>query len=195
MLGETPHSWEEGGSPENRDIARHDLSRRHAPRKKSVRSTMSSMLVAANVADTVPVLDCQSCGRAHTRRAVPLLRRPDHLRGLRRAESAEPSALGAACASPAPRHMRELRGGRSLAAQAMALDCRTMLGPHLVSRARRPCADCSPISVLRLSSWPTSTAATGDGVRALSRSHFSRAARTCSGSTISGFELRYVRSI
>jgi hypothetical protein len=47
--------------------------------------------------------------RAHTRRAVPLLRRPDRLRGLRRSESAEPSALGAASASPAPQHMRELR--------------------------------------------------------------------------------------
>jgi hypothetical protein len=34
-------------------------------------------------------------------------------------------------------------------------------------------------------------AATGDGVKALSRSHFSRAARTCSGSTISGFELKW----
>jgi len=44
---------------------------------------------------------------AHTWRAVPLLRRPDHLRGLRRAESAEPSALGAASASTARQHMRE----------------------------------------------------------------------------------------
>jgi hypothetical protein len=43
--------------------------------------------------------------------AVPLLRRPDRLRGLRGAEPAEPSTPAAASASPAPQHTGELRGG------------------------------------------------------------------------------------
>ena len=60
-------------------------------------------------ADTVPALDCQSCG-ALTPGERFRLRRPDRLRRLRRAESAEPSSIGAASASPAPQHMRELRG-------------------------------------------------------------------------------------
>lgn len=67
-------------------------------------------------------------------------------------------------------------GGRGLALQAMALDHRTMLGPQLPIQ--------SAATLRRLLSYlgaspeqlPTSTTASDDGVRALSRSHFSRAA-------------------
>ena len=59
------------------------------------------------------------------------------------------------------------------------------------ARARRPYADSSHTSALRPSSSPPSTAATGAGGRVQSRSHFSRVARTCSGSTISGFEPKW----
>ena len=82
-----------------------------------------------------------------------------------------------------PQHMREFRRVPRSRSTGYGPRPPHYARPSDTHPARRQCADCSPISVLRLSNWPTSTAATGDGIRAPSRSHFSRAARTCSGST------------
>ena len=78
-------------------------------------------------------------------------------------------------------------GGRSLAAQAIALDRRTMLGPQLRIQSAETLRRLLAYLGATPSSWPTSTTTPiGDGVKALFRSRFSRGGRTCSGSTISG---------
>ena len=157
--------------------------------------------------------------RAHTRGAVPLLRRPDCLRACDERHPQSRRHLVPRAASPAPQHMRELRGlprarGTSHGARS----------PHFplweVTVPRQPACSYGAIQfnarsnarwVRRLASGEDRetgpTRATyqltlritllvalqrlagdiGDGVKALSRSHFSRAARTCSESTISGF--------
>jgi hypothetical protein len=135
-------------------------------------------------ADTVPVLDCQSCGaltpgerfRYYADQVVCEAcdeRNPQSRRRLVPRALLQPRTI-----------LVNFVEGRALAAQAMALDHRTMLGPQLRIQ--------SAATLRRLLSYlgatpeelSSSTAATGDGVRAPSRSHSSRAARTCSGSII-----------
>jgi hypothetical protein len=73
----------------------------------------------------------------------------------------------------------------------MALDCRTMLGPQL----RIHSAETLRRLLAYLGGTPEQLAAFDSShrrwVKVLSRSHFSRAARICSKSTISGFELKW----
>jgi hypothetical protein len=87
--------------------------------------------MARERADTVPVLDCQSCGaltpgerfRYYGDQIVCDACDERNPQTLRR--------FGAPSASPAPRYSGEVRAGHSLALQAMTRDCRTMLGPQL----------------------------------------------------------------
>ena len=145
-------------------------------------------------ADTVPALDCQSCGaltpgerfRYYADQIICDAcdeRNPQSRRRL------VPRAL------LQPReHIGELRGGAAVSRHRLWPSITVLCSAlSYISRARRRCADCSPISALRPSSSPTSTTATGDGVRALSRSHFSRAARTCSESTIAALNRNGLR--
>ena len=70
--------------------------------------------------------------RAHAGREVPLLRRPDRLRGLRRAESTQSRRRLVPRALFQPRNiLANFAESRTVAAQAMALDHCTMLGPQL----------------------------------------------------------------
>ena len=145
---------------------------------------------AGERADTMPTLDCQSCGALTPGERFRYFadqiiceacdeRNPQSRRRLVPRALLQPRTI-----------LVNFVEGRALAAQAMALDHRTMLGPQLRIQ--------SAATLRRLLSYlgatpeelSSSTAATGDGVRALSRSRFSRAARICSRSTIGGFELK-----
>jgi hypothetical protein len=71
--------------------------------------------------------------------------------------------------------------GRGLAAQAMALDHRTMLGPRLRIQSAETLLTYLGAVPEQLADFDSSHRRWGQG---MSRSHFSRAARTCSESTI-----------
>jgi hypothetical protein len=119
-------------------------------------------------ADTVPALDCQSCGA---------------LTPGERFRYFADQIICDACGGRNPQNRRRLVlrvllqprnilvnfvEGRTLAAQAMALDHRTMLGPQLRIQSAAILRRLLAYLGATLSKLPSSTAATGDGVKALS---------------------------